>query len=254
MPVLKYKDPADGQWKPVPLASVLDLIRNSGDRMTGALLVPDATEPEQVVNKRQVEAMAVSPEEGDARYVQKNSAATLAALTVRSGGRVSELNVQNDGDYGPRVAFTDGAGTGAFLTLIGGQAVLAETRADAGATGNLKALAVGPANRDLDAVNLGYAQGLFKNWLWTVQSVRLDGTSWDGIIETPGLHKYLMLGSDPGGPGGGNYFYVLNISYANATFLQIALPYLAGPAAGSAIYMRGKYGGTLYAWGKLTLA
>jgi microcystin-dependent protein len=55
MPVLKYKDPADGQWKPVPLGSVLDMIRRAGDRMTGALLVPDATDPEQVVNLRQAQ-------------------------------------------------------------------------------------------------------------------------------------------------------------------------------------------------------
>jgi hypothetical protein len=94
MPVLKYKDPADGQWKPVPLGNVLDMIRRAGDRMTGPLLVPEATEADQVMPLGQA----------DARYVNVSGDTMGGPLLLRSADSQQGANIEAWGDGSAAVA------------------------------------------------------------------------------------------------------------------------------------------------------
>lgn len=68
--------------------------------------------------------------------------------------------------------------------------------------------------------------------------------SWDSVTN-PGMFNYLMLGTQPSGPGDEYYYYVTNYCYTSSGNLtQMAIPY----SGSGGIKYRTKYAGTWSAW------
>jgi hypothetical protein len=139
--------------------------------------------------------------------------------------------------------------------MRGGDLSLEETRKEGGATGQRETISIADPTKDEHAVTRLWARTALVSDIWTTESVAPGNIDWNTEIIKPGLSPYLLPANAAGGPQGGgtDYFFCLVISYAGATFLQIALPYISGPAADRGIFLRGRYGGINYPWGQLDI-
>lgn len=131
MVALKYKDPADGLYKLVPVGlntSSADAryVNVNGDTLTGNLFVGPAP------------------------------AAGTAGAVMYANGRVV---VHADGDYVPRVSVTDADGDGVSITLYGGKLVLRDTTSASGLTSNVSTLEVGTPTAAGHAATKAYVDG-----------------------------------------------------------------------------------------------
>lgn len=98
MSVLKYKDPADGQWKPVPTSQWGDFVKKSGDTMTGP-------QPLAIVDGANTAALGVR---GDALAAVKPDGSAFARMLVDMP--------QNPGDAATK-AYVDGLSAPAEWTF-----------------------------------------------------------------------------------------------------------------------------------------
>lgn len=99
------------------------------------------------------------------------------------------------------------------------------------------------SQRIIVGVHGGYDETLLYR---TPDGLSDTGVSWD-TLDTPGLHSYLMLATQPGGPGalGDNgYYYVQTFKHSDGTVTQLGIPHLGTQH----LVWRSRYSGVWSAW------
>lgn len=210
MPLFHYRDPSTGNWVPYNIISSDFKI---GPKASAAMIL-EASSGQAYYHARSVAGQYAGLLLVDAT-TQKNRWLIGKSNTAEGGASAgSDLNIARYDDAG---------------TYLGTPVSISRATGLVSVAGDPTAL-------------LGVATKQYVDNRYSKVGSAQAG-DWN-LITSPGLHPYLMVGSDPNGPGTADYFYVMVYAYgATGNVTQVAYPYNSAK-----IWVRYRYSSSWSAW------